>query len=368
MTQSTDLTAIWWAGVTAVQGCASVVQAIDDQKVPQPDYVIAVGKAASSMAKAAHLAFGAVPMLVVTKYSHSEDAPPHARVIESAHPVPDEASLAAGKALLDVIRSATADMHLLCLVSGGASSLAEVLPSKMTLDDLANHTAALLGSGQDIHAMNKRRKEFSRIKGGKLLAEFSGAQVTTLAISDVEGDDLATIGSGIGDVPNDCAFEFASHIVASNKIARMAAEDAIDGQAISNVETLYEDVAVLAPKIARTLIASSKGIHIMGGEPTIVLPPNPGLGGRNMALALAIAREIRGVEGIRVLVAGTDGTDGPTDAAGALIDGSTWDDSAEDAILRANAYPWLDAKGALFRSGPTGTNVMDLLIAECGAD
>jgi glycerate 2-kinase len=112
-------------------------------------------------------------------------------------------------------------------------------------------------------------------------------------------------------------------------------------------------------------MASPDGIHILGGEPTVVLPPNPGLGGRNMALALLIAREIAGTTGIRVLVAGTDGTDGPTDAAGAIVDGTTWEASGAEALATANVAPWLDAKGALFHPGPTGTNVMDMLIAEC---
>jgi len=351
--------------VKAVQGIPSVSTAIVTHKIPRPDHVIAVGKAAASMAAAAHQQYGEIATTIVTKYGHLEDAPEHALVLEAAHPVPDQSSLNAGAALQDAVTQCAAGSHLLVLVSGGASSLAEVLPSQMSLSDLALKTQTMLASGQDIHAMNALRKKVSMIKGGKLLAGFKGAAVTTLAISDVEGDDLGIIGSGIGATPADHSFDFSAHIVASNQIARSAAAAQLAVAPLSNTETLYEDVETLAPKIAAQLRASPSGIHIRGGEPTVILPPNPGLGGRNMALALMIAREIAGTKGIRVLVAGTDGTDGPTDAAGALIDGSTWDESGAQALSEANAAPWLDARGALFRSGPTGTNVMDLLIAEC---
>jgi hydroxypyruvate reductase len=367
MTQFSDMQSIWWAGVTAVQGKTSVSTAISAHCISRPDYVISVGKAAASMAAAAKTCFGEIPSIIVTKYAHTDDAPSHATVLEAAHPVPDQASLIAGQALTEAVENCPIGSHLLLLVSGGASSLAEVLPDHMSLEDLAHRTQALLASGQDIHAMNALRKNISLIKGGKLLAGFKGAKVTTLAISDVEGDDLGIIGSGIGAPPQSHSFDFTSHIVASNQIARDAAVSALGQPPLTNSENLYDDIYALAPKIAAQLRASQSGIHIMGGEPTVVLPPNPGQGGRNMALALLIAREIAGTKGIRVLVAGTDGTDGPTNAAGAIVDGDTWDASGAVALERADAAPWLDAKDALFRSGPTGTNVMDLLIAQCWA-
>jgi len=364
MTYVTDLAALWWQGVRAVQGKPAVFKAITAHDVATPDLVLAVGKAAASMAQAAYDVFGAVPMHIVTKYHHIDGAPPHATLIEAAHPVPDTASLRAGKALRDAIAGCKSDAHVLMLVSGGASSLVEDLPDGMTLIDLAQRTQTMLASGADIHAMNAQRRALSQIKGGKLLGRFQGAHVTSLAISDVEGDALDVIGSGIGDAPEGAEFRFDAHIVANNHIARMAVAQAANLPVLTNAETLYDNVDVLAPRIAKDLLNSAKGLHILGGEPTVVLPDNPGKGGRNMALALLLAREISGQDGLRILVAGTDGTDGPTDAAGALIDGTTWEDSAQDAIDRADAAPWLDARGALFRSGPTGTNVMDLLIAE----
>lgn len=364
MIQNADLLALWNAGVAAVQGRSSVNLALKIHDVDRPDLVIAVGKAAASMACAVHDVFGELPTLVVTKYNHTQDAPQHAKIIESAHPVPDEASLAAGTAIHDAIAGSPEGSHLLFLVSGGASSLAEVLPDGMTLTDLSKETQTLLASGKDIHAMNAQRKEISQIKGGKALASFKGRKVTTLAISDVQGDDVGIIGSGIAAAPTSHDFEYSSHIVASNQIAREAAVEKAGTPVISTSENMYEDVVTLAPRIAAWLHASKDGIYIMGGEPTVILPPNPGLGGRNMMLAAMIAREIKGTVGIRVLIAGTDGTDGPTDAAGALVDGQTWDASGHLAIEQANIAPWLDAKNALIRTGPTNTNVMDLLIAE----
>jgi hydroxypyruvate reductase len=354
---------LWWAGVAAVGGARAVEAALDQHKIDRPDRIIAVGKAAAAMALPAATRWPDVPCLIVTKHGHGKDAPPNAHVIEAGHPVPDGASLAAGVALQEAVASCGARDHLLMLVSGGASALAEVPADGVTLAGIQEQTNALLAAGADIATMNESRRQSSRIKGGKLLAEFSGARVTTLALSDVQGDALDTIGSGIGDAPAASRFDFTAHIVASNAIARAAVAAASPVPVRSNRETLYADVATLGPAIAAFLKSADPGLHIMGGEPVVHLPKRPGMGGRNMALALTLAREIAGTGGLRILVAGTDGTDGPTDAAGAIVDGNTWDDSAAVALAAADAYPWLKARGALVTTGPTGTNVMDLLIA-----
>ena len=220
------LKAVWWAGVRAVRGYEAVSAALDTDFGLAPDRIVAVGKAAASMAKAATDRFGAdVPCLVITKYGHSEGAelPATAEVMESSHPVPDAACLSAGARLLEVVSGMAADSHLLLLVSGGASSLVEVLEDGLTLGDLAAVNAGLLADGLDIHAMNARRKTLSRIKGGKLLQAFPGARVTVFAISDVEGDDIGVIGSGIGAAPDAPGFAYSGRIVASNAIARAAA-------------------------------------------------------------------------------------------------------------------------------------------------
>ncbi|NRB01791.1 MAG: DUF4147 domain-containing protein [Rhodobacteraceae bacterium] len=355
------LSTLWHAGVNAVKGDAAVKAALP---LPTPPtHIIAVGKAAAAMAAPAAAAYPDAPCLIVTKYDHAEGAPADATVIEAAHPTPDAASLQAGQALLEAVAACGTQAHLLMLVSGGASALAEALPEGWDLAQLKAETQRLLASGADIHAMNTRRKEISRIKGGKLLAGFGGAQVTTLAISDVEGDALGVIGSGIGEMGEGSNAAFTAQIVASNAIARGAVAAAADLPIHTNEEALYANVTELAPAIAQKLRDMPPGLFVIGGEPTVLLPDAPGLGGRNMALGLMLARELAGVEGLSVLVAGTDGTDGPTDAAGALITGATWDPSGEDALNRADAYPWLKAHGALFTTGPTGTNVMDLLLA-----
>ena len=358
-----DLLTLWQAGVDAARGDVAVERALQTGSVQPPDLIIAVGKAAVAMARPACAMWPECPALIVTKYGHGAGAPPRARVIEAAHPVPDAASLQAGAALLDAIGACHAGAHVLMLVSGGASSLCEALPSDMTLDGLQARTQAQLASGAAIGAMNAQRRAVSLIKGGKLFAGFGGARVTTLALSDVEGDGLNDIGSGIGAAPSDAGFDFEARIVASNAIAREAVAAASPVPVIENAEALYDNVATLAPSIGRMLRDGAPGLYVFGGEPVVNLPDNPGQGGRNMALGLCLAREIAGMDNMRVLVAGTDGTDGPTDAAGGLVDGTTWDASGQDALDAADAYPWLDARGALIKTGPTGTNVMDLVIA-----
>lgn len=361
----TDLRALFDAGVAAVRGDTAVAASLTAMPIRNPDQIIAVGKAASAMAAAAHAQFPDAPLLIVTKYGHTNGAPDVAEVIEAAHPVLDDASLHAGARMLEIVQAMPQGSHLLMLVSGGASALAECPIDGLDLAGFQARTQAMLASGADIHEMNTARKALSRIKGGKLLSAFTGAMVTTLAISDVQGDSLAVIGSGIGDAPQDAGFVFDPRIVASNAIARDAVVRAA-GSAVANAETLYDDIVVLAPRIAASLVMP--GLHVFGGEPTVILPDNPGQGGRNQALALLLAREIAGRRGIRILVAGTDGSDGPTQAAGAIVDGDTWTPDGQRALDRADALPYLAARGALLTTGPTGTNVMDLVIADVAPD
>ncbi|MEP1198887.1 glycerate kinase type-2 family protein [Tateyamaria sp.] len=363
MELTNNILSLWQAGVQAVRGDVAVAHAIEDGLVPKPDRIIAVGKAAVAMAKPACEKWPDAPCLIVTKYDHAADAPTRATVLEAAHPVPDAASITAGRALQEAVADCGPGTHLLMLVSGGASALAEVPSEGLSLIDLMDSTNALLASGAAIAEMNAHRTARSQIKGGKLLAGFGGARVTTLALSDVEGDALATIGSGIADAPSDPHFAFHPHIVASNTIARDAVAESSALPVTANAETLYGDISDMVPRLCAQIHSAPSGVMILGGEPVVILPPTPGKGGRNMALALHLAREIAGTEGLHILVAGTDGTDGPTDAAGALVDGQTWDASGADALARADAYPWLEARGALIKSGPTGTNVADLLVA-----
>jgi hydroxypyruvate reductase len=322
-----------------------------------------VGKAAGAMARAALDTYGPLPCLVVTKDGHGAGLPESATLIEASHPVPDARSLAGGRALRAAVAAMEPGSHLMLLVSGGASALAEDLVPGETLDSLAALNRRLLASGLDIGAMNAARRRISRVKGGGLLSEFRGARATVLAISDVPRDEIAVIGSGIGAAPVPCGFDHTCRIVASNAIARAAAAAALDVPILANDESLYDDVEALAPRIGARLRDMPSGALILGGEPTVVLPENPGQGGRNQALALALSREIAGLPGLAVVVGGTDGSDGPTDAAGGIVDGATWGPGAAEALARADSGTWLRGRGALLVSGPTGTNVMDLLIA-----
>lgn len=356
--------ALWQAGVDAVGGKAAVAAALDD--IPPPDRILAVGKAAAAMARAALDRYGPLPCLVVTKDGHGGGLPGHVQVIEAAHPVPNDRSLAGGHALRVAVAAMEPGSHLLLLVSGGASSLAEDPVAGKSLDDLAALNRRLLSAGMDIGAMNAERRRVSRIKGGGLLGHFRGARADVLAISDVPGDDLTVIGSGIGALPGAPSFQARTRIVASNAHARDAAAQAAEALGLAvleNAEALHDDLPRLAETIGPRLRAMERGVVILGGEPTVILPPDPGRGGRNQALALALAREIAGTAGLTVLVGGTDGTDGPTDAAGAFVDGATWGPGAAGALARADSGSYLDARGALLVTGPTGTNVMDLLVA-----
>ena len=132
---------------------------------------------------------------------------------------------------------------------------------------------------------------------------------------------------------------------------------------LAEEEALHDDYLSVAADIGARLRQMPPGAMIFGGEPTVVLPENPGRGGRNQALALALAREIQGCEGLCIVVGGTDGTDGPTDAAGGVVTGATWADGADPALREADAGSFLERAGALLVTGPMGTNVMDLLVA-----
>lgn len=355
---------LWRAGVAAVDGSAATAAALEG--LDRPDRILAVGKAAAAMARAALDRFPDVPTLVVTKDGHGDGLPDGVEVIEAAHPVPDARSLRGGRALRQAVAAMAPGSELLLLVSGGASALAEDPVEGKTLEDLAALNRRLLAKGLDIVAMNAERRKLSRIKGGGLLSSFRGARARVLAISDVPGDDLAVIGSGIGAAPPAPAFDYSAAIVASNAIARAASAAAARTRGIAVLaeeEALHDDLGALAARLGPRIRAMETGAIILGGEPTVVLPEDPGRGGRNQALALALAREIAGTEGITVVVGGTDGTDGPTEAAGGVVDGGTWGPGAEAALAAADSGPYLERRDALLITGPTGTNVMDLLIA-----
>ncbi len=307
--------------------------------------------------------------LLITKTGHLKNAnlPPKVTAIETSHPIPDRSSLAAGQMALDFISSCPRSARLLVLVSGGASSLVEALEDPYALEDLQSLTNSALSAGLTISEINAKRKNISRIKGGRLFEHFQGASATTLAISDVEGDEIGTIGSGIGAPHASASIPHQSFIIASNAAARRAVAHAAMNQKITvqhNEETLYGDVDEVCERILKVVSDGPEGLYIFGGEPTIKLPRNPGKGGRNQALALMLAQKFQSRQGISGLVAGTDGTDGPTNAAGGFFDGTSFQraPNAQHALSSANSAQALELSGDQIITGPTGTNVMDLAI------
>jgi len=365
------LKAIWDAAIAAVSGAQAVENAIAADTPYQPDLIIAVGKAAVGMCRGAmNCQTGSCEAIIVTKHEHADDelrSRERITLVESGHPIPDRLSLQAGSLLLDKVSTMSQDGRLLMLVSGGASALAEALPEGMSLADLQSITDEMISTGKTIGEINSRRKGTSLIKDGKLLQHFPGAEIRVYAISDVEGDSISTIGSGIGDCHR-VRGKANSTVIASNQIARdKAAETAVSlGYEIrKNNESLFGDVYELTRAIGPELRDAAPGVYIWGGEPTIILPDNPGRGGRNQSLALALSEYLSGKDNISLLVAGTDGTDGPTSAAGGLVDGNTFTDpeAARQALQNADAGTYLEQQASLFVTGPTNTNVMDLAIA-----
>lgn len=368
--RKTALIKLWEAAIEAVSGYQAVANALQADSAFRPDQVIAVGKAASGMCLGALDNLPACDALVVTKYDHAEaqlQEREGVTVLESAHPIPDQKSLDAGHILLERTFTMEPDSRLLLLVSGGASALAEAMPASMTLVDLQSKTDEMIASGNTIGEINAWRKENSLIKDGKLIEAFKGAEVRVYAISDVEGDGIETIGSGLGDCHRASVLA-RSKVIASNEIARVqAAKNALEqGLVVKlNEETLYGDLFECAAVLGDALRNAEPGVYLWGGEPTVILPENPGSGGRNQSLALAVAEHLAGLEHISLLVAGTDGSDGPTTAAGGIVDGSTWSDpgAARLALQQADAGSYLQYHESLFVTGPTNTNVMDLAIA-----
>ncbi len=364
---------IWNAAIAAVSGYQAVANALGADSDFRPDLVLAVGKAAAGMCQGALDNLPPCDALVVTKYDHAgADILPRDRVvvIEAGHPIPDRQSLEGGRVLLERMCSMPVDSRVLLLVSGGASALAESLPEGMSLADLQGIADEMIAGGKAIGQINARRKQTSLIKDGKLVEAFHGNEIRVYAISDVEGDGIETIGSGLGDCYR-ASTTASSKIIASNQIARDQAGRKAGDLGLTlrlNEESLYGDVFELAPVIGHQLQRAEPGVYIWGGEPTVILPDEPGRGGRNQSLALALSEYIAGRDNVSLLVAGTDGTDGPTTAAGGLANGQTWSDpdGARRALQKADAGTYLEQHDSLFVTGPTNTNVMDLVIAIVG--
>ena len=367
------------AGLARVEGRRCVREALlAGPPAPRgaPVFAAAVGKAAASMALGAADALGPTleRVLVVTKSGHL--APellslPGIEIHEGAHPIPDERSLAAGRRLLAWVDELPAVVSPLFLISGGASSLVEVLEPGVSPAQLAQLSARGLAEGVAIAELNTRRARLSRIKGGRLAAQLAGREALALFMSDVPGDDPAVIGSGLLGPAAAGVDRIERRVIASvdQAMAGVAAAALQRGLTAECVRQRFAGEATdLAARFTRELLIGNAQVRVWGGESTVRLPPQPGRGGRNQHLALAASKLLADHPDLSLLAAGTDGTDGPTEAAGGLVDADTCGRlavaglDADDCLARADSGTALAAVGALVSTGPTGTNVADLVI------
>ena len=385
--------------------------------------IVGCGKAAAKMALATEELLGPriSDGLVIVKYGCGLPLE-RIRVVEAGHPIPDQAGLDGARRIVEMVQPAGDRDLVIFLVSGGGSALFPCPADRLSLSDKQQTTEILLKSGATIQEINAIRKHLSRLKGGQFAQLVAPAQLITLILSDVVGDSLEAIASGptvadtstyddcleilrryqiqhsiplavvnylergargeVPETPKPSARIFdkvQNVIVGSNRLAIDAARrhagalgystvilsDSIEGESrivARNLSALVKEIARTNEPIARPACI------ISGGETTVTVRGN-GLGGRNQEFTLAAAIEIDGLENIVVLSAGTDGTDGPTDAAGGLVDGSTVPRGRLQGLdpieylARNDSYHFLQSVGDLFITGPTMTNVMDLQIS-----
>jgi glycerate 2-kinase len=385
-------------------------------------FVIGAGKAGAPMTQAVELILGERidDGLVVVKTAHSGPTE-WVRIVEASHPVPDQAGVNASRSMLALAAEATQDDLVIALLSGGGSALLVAPAQGLTLADKQALSKTLLACGASINEINVLRKHCSAVKGGQLARAVAPATLITLVLSDVIGSPLDVIASGptVPDQsnwrdawnlvekydlektlpaavvarlqaglrgamvdtpkPGDPSFAQAqTHIVADNRLAAKAAtmKAAELGYSTLLLSTFVEGEA---SEVGKLLAALGKEVRdsghpipapaclVLGGETTVTLGSGPGKGGRNQELALSAALTLRGIDGITVVSLATDGTDGPTDSAGGLADGTTVARgevlglSALEHLRRHNAYPYLAAVDDLLLTGPTRTNVNDLM-------
>ncbi|RUM97415.1 glycerate kinase [Pseudaminobacter arsenicus] len=406
------LTSIFDAAVAAADPELTIAKHLPERPKGRT-VVIGAGKGAAQMAAAFEKAWdGPLEGVIVTRYGYGAKCE-RLRVLEAAHPVPDEAGLAASKALLEAVSRLTENDLVVALVSGGGSALLPSPPAGLTLIDEIAVNEALLASGAPISAMNTVRKHVSTIKGGRLAAAAWPARVVSLIVSDIPGDNPALVASG-PTVPDGSSREDALRIVsiygmklpervmahlgspqadaprpdderfARNEVRLIASaavsleaavaearrqgieavilSDSIEGEA-RNVGSVH---AAIAREVAGRDRPFAKPVLILSGGETTVTLRAKGKGGRNSEFLLAFALGIDGVAGIDALAADTDGIDGSEDNAGAFADGMTvarmraTGIDAKAMLAGNNAWTAFNAVGGLFVPGPTGTNVNDL--------
>ena len=396
------------AAIKAVLPDEAVKRALENKELAGKVVLVAAGKAAWQMAKAAsdYLGDRIDKGVVITKYDHVKGAINKVECFEAGHPVPDENSFNATQKAIDLVSGLTSDDTVLFLLSGGGSALFE--KPKITGEELQDITNQLLACGADIVEINTIRKRLSEVKGGRFAKLCEPAQVFSIVLSDILGDPLDMIASGPACADSSTC-EDARHIVAkynlklSDKAKKLM--DIETPKSLDNVTTLingsvrelcravesecikygYEPVILtdqlccqakeagsFLASIAKTHYASGRKLAYIAGGETVVNLTGHGKGGRNQEIALSAAAGIDGMDNVVVFSIGSDGTDGPTDAAGGYSDGMT------AAVLRNkgidifdvlkdnDAYNALKETDGLIITGPTGTNVNDVAVLLMG--
>ncbi len=392
------------ASIAAVLPDQAVRRALDGFQSRGKTLLVAAGKAAWQMAHAAVTVLGQVDGgVVVTKYHHVKNPIPGVTCYETGHPVPDQNSFDATNKTLELVRDLKPEDTVLFLLSGGGSALFEqpLIPG----EELQDITGQLLASGADIVEMNTIRKRLSGVKGGRFAQACAPARVFSIVLSDILGDPLDMIASGPACPDSSTCAQ--ARAIADKYHLRLSpqAEALLDQETpktLDNVETqITGSVRELCTAAARACQAlgyqpiiltdrlcceareagsflgtiaqahagaGQKRAFIAGGE-TVVHLTGKGLGGRNQELALAAAPALAGLSGCCVFSVGSDGTDGPTDAAGGYVDGQTCEalKQAGGDVFRTladnDAYHALQAVGGLIMTGATGTNVNDVAVA-----
>ena len=411
MLLQSDAKIIMAEALEAVLPDAAVTRALQKHPVSGQCYVIAIGKAAYRMAATAHQVLGAKINrgLIVTKYAHGGAPLPAFEQIEAGHPVPDEMSLAGGRKALEMVAGLTAADTVVFLVSGGGSALFELPLEGISLSDIAELTQQLLACGADITEINTLRKRLSAVKGGRFAQACAPAKILTIVLSDVLGDPLDSIASG-PTYPDAATTQDALAVLQKYRISlsRHMMEaiqqetpkslENVTVEITGNVRILCDTAAQTAKRLGYTPLVLSTTLNceareagsvlgaivrevrstgtplpppcavILGGETVVHLRGN-GRGGRNQELALAGSLGIEGLENVLLFSLGSDGTDGPTDAAGGMVDGSFAQAcrakglNPYEYLQNNDSYTLLKAMGALLVTGPTGTNVNDLTVA-----
>ena len=411
--------------ITGIMKLDGSVLSIGDHKFNIEEYrniyVIGAGKASAAMGHYVETILGnrITGGHIVVKYGYSCKLK-RISVTEAGHPVPDSEGFRAAQEIIKIAVGADQDDLVICLISGGASALLADLPENLMPEELYIVNNLLVRCGATINEINCVRKHLSRIKGGHLARIIRPATLVTLILSDVTGNPLEVIGSGptvpdpstfsdaltviekynlTADMtagvlnhlmdglngihpetpkPGDPLFDDTVNILAgTNQIALKASKEEalrlgfrsyiIDTELNGDVESVCESVLKMALSFRNNNDIPKPACLLYGGETTVKVSGN-GRGGRNQHLALSMAIRLRNIPGITFLAAGTDGTDGPTDAAGAVVDSETTGKAAfmnedpVDYLCEFNSYDFFKRVGGLLKTGPTFTNVMDLLV------